>query len=212
MHTYIHTPYLLICTCAYSLLWRNGSRFCLVVQYNSYLLLTVYIRRSLPFVFIPSHYFTYKRAFLRNFNFCGIAWFLFTFICACPGSVTVLLGADNAAYEQRVMCGKTRHQVHSCVCVSLFGDLPCQLIALFTANLYATFLFISLNCLICIKRQATVSGLETDRQMEMRVNTQRTNCLCLDRHSGIRRTTSKRQIKVIIKPKGASSPRAPLQT
>lgn len=54
MHTYIHTLYLLICMSACSLLWSNDSRFCLVVQYNSYLLLTVYIRRSLPFVFFLS--------------------------------------------------------------------------------------------------------------------------------------------------------------
>lgn len=141
-HTYIHTLYLLICMCAYSLLWSNDSRFCLVVPYNSYLLLTVYIRRSLPFVFIPSHYFTYKRAFLRNFNFCGIAWFLFTFICVCPGSVTVLLGA-----EQRVMCGKTRHQVHSCVCVSLWGlalSTHCPLYRKFVCDLFV-YLFKLLN-------------------------------------------------------------------
>lgn len=151
MHTYIHTYilyiYLHICTCAYSLLWSNDSRFCLVVQYNSYLLLTVFIRRSLPFVFFLSHYLTYKRAFLRNFNFCGIAWFLFTFICACPGSVTVLLGADNAAYEQRVMCGKTRHQVHSCVCVSLWGlalSTHCPLYRKFVCDLFV-YLFKLLN-------------------------------------------------------------------
>lgn len=55
MHTYTHTysifTYMHVCLLP---LWSNDSRFCLVVPYNSYLLLTVYIRRSLPFVFFLS--------------------------------------------------------------------------------------------------------------------------------------------------------------
>lgn len=167
-----------------------------------YKTLSSFCLHSLPLLYLQKGFFT-QFQFLWH---CMVLIYVYFVPVLAVSQCYLALTTRRMSNE---LCAARQDTRCTRVYASLFGDLPCQLIALFTANLYATFLFISLNCLICIKRQATVSGLETDREMEMRVNTQRTNCLCLDRHSGIRGTTSKRQIKVIIKPKGASSPRAP---
>lgn len=148
---YVNTIYLLICTyvCVF-LFWSIVALFYLVMQRNSYLLLTVYIRHSVSVVFFLSHSLTFYAisiSLTSHGSYLRLLW-------ACPGSASVtatvcLLSTTVAWRWQRgvwatsyVRQDKTPGAL---VCIRLFWDLPhCPLYLKFVCDLFV-YLFKLLN-------------------------------------------------------------------